>query len=69
MKTNKIDLTGLGAMGAFASVYQIYAKDYLLSNDYTPFAEMVQETFILTPLQWEYLLVEWQIKEEILKVR
>jgi hypothetical protein len=50
----------------FGYIYPLYAKEFLLGNSYEEFAELVQKDFDLTPDQWEALLNEWEIKENIL---
>ena len=47
-------------------IYPVYAKDFLLMNNYEQFADLVQLTFILTPEQWQEVLQEWVYKETIL---
>lgn len=47
-------------------VYPLFAKEFILGDDYEKFAQLVSEVFILTSEQWEYVLEEWNIKESIL---
>ena len=37
-----------------------------ISKKYKAIAELVQESFVLTPEQWEAVLQEWELKETIL---
>ena len=50
----------------YSIIYPLYAKDFLFGNDYETFAKLVQERFILNPIQWEYILNHWEEKEQIL---
>lgn len=50
----------------YGYLYPIFAKPFLFGDDYQTFAEMVQESFILTPEQWEAVLIAWEQKEQIL---
>ena len=50
----------------YGYLYPIYAKDFLFGSNYQTFAELVQESFVLTPEQWEAVLYEWELKESIL---
>ena len=45
-------------------LYPIYAREFLFSENYESFAKKVQEDFILTEKQWEYLLVDWEFIHE-----
>jgi hypothetical protein len=47
-------------------IYPLYAKQFLLSNNYENFAKLIQESFILNSQQWEYILEHWEQKELIL---
>ena len=47
-------------------IYPLFAKEFILGDDYENFAQLVSEVFILTSEQWEYILEEWNIKESIL---
>jgi len=47
-------------------IYPVFAKEFLFGSDYEQFATLVQSMFILTPEQWECVLIEWEFKEQIL---
>lgn len=47
-------------------IYPLFAKEFLLGDDYEKFAQLVSEVFILTSEQWECVLEEWNTKESIL---
>jgi len=64
---SKVNLSAVHPSKVFYGyIYPIYAKQFLFGNDYTLFAELVQESFILTPDQWNIVLFEWELKESIL---
>ena len=62
----KADLSKIGANVFYQYIYPIYHRDFLLGSDYDVFAKKVQETFILNEKQWDSVLAEWEIKEDIL---
>ena len=47
-------------------IYPLFAKEFLLGNNYENFAQLVSEVFILTSEQWDCVLEEWNTKEFIL---
>lgn len=49
-------------------IYPIYAREFLLGNDYEVFAFIVSANFILNSEQWEYILEHWEQKEQILTI-
>lgn len=51
----------------YEKVYPLFAKEFLLGNDYKTFSEKVSEVFLLSPKQWGYILEHWNYKELILK--
>lgn len=65
----KINLTNYAPYKAWELIYPMYCKDFLFRNDYTIFAEIVQEQCELTSEQWEYLLIQWEQKEMILTTK
>jgi hypothetical protein len=50
----------------YGYIYPVFAKEFLLGNDYELFALHIGRYFILSPEQWEAVLNEWEIKETIL---
>ena len=50
----------------YGYLYPLFAKQFLFGSSYQIFAELVQESFVLTPEQWEAVLQEWELKETIL---
>ena len=60
------DLTQIKGNIFYTYIYKKYAKQFLLSNNYENFATLLQNDFILTPLQWNEVLNEWNIKQSIL---
>lgn len=63
----KIDLTSLSNEEAFGFVYEIYAKEFLLSNTWDEFINEITPTYELTRRQISFIETEWKIKEGILK--
>lgn len=47
-------------------IYPLFAKEFLLQNNYEVFANTVNDTFILNIEQWEYVLEHWEFKQSIL---
>ena len=47
-------------------IYPLYAKEFLLGNNYENFAKLIEESFILNSQQWDYILEHWEQKELIL---
>lgn len=62
----KQDLTTQSNATAFDIIYRENSQDYLLSKDYTMFAERIAKSYTLNPNQWDYLLSEWEKKQRIL---
>ena len=63
----KVNLSAIHPTKVFYGyLYPIYAKQFLFGSNYQIFAELVQESFVLTPEQWEVILNEWEFKESIL---
>ena len=62
----KQDLTTKSNATAFDIIYRENSQAYLLTNNYTVFAERMAESYKMTAQQWEYLLKEWEKKERIL---
>ena len=50
----------------YGHIYPMFAKEFLLGNDYEKFAGLVGDNFILTSDQWGEILKEWEEKEQIL---
>jgi len=66
MKT-KIDLKNFNETKIFGDfIYPIFAKEFLFGDSYEDFATIVSSKFILTPKQWESVLIEWELKEKML---
>lgn len=49
-------------------IYPIYAKEFLFGNYYIEFAMLIEQNFILNPIQWDYILQHWDEKESILNI-
>ena len=62
----KADLTKMGAGVFYKYIYPVVARDFLLGDDYEEFAQLVSVWFVLTPEQWQTVLYEWELKEQIL---
>jgi len=62
----KQDLTTKSNATAFDIIYRENSQDYLLSNNYTMFAERMAAKYKLSDKQWDYLLSEFEKKESIL---
>lgn len=63
----KVNLSAVRPSKVFYDyIYPVLARSFLFGNNYQIFAELVQESFILTPEQWEAVLQEWELKETIL---
>jgi len=52
----------------YTFIYKVFANDFLMMNNYEEFAKLVQTQFILSPLQWDEVLKEWEEKENILSL-
>ena len=51
----------------YGYIYPVFAKEFLIEcQTYEQFARVVSNVFILTPEQWNSVLLEWEIKEDIL---
>jgi hypothetical protein len=63
----KINLKNIEPTKVFDKyVYPVFAKEFLLMNNYGQFANAVSLFFILTGDQWNVILNEWESKEQIL---
>ncbi len=49
-------------------IYPMYSKEFLFGNSYEQFAFLVSANFNLNPIQWEYILEHWELKESILDI-
>jgi len=68
MKIKKFDYSKSKEDIFYRIIYPLYAKEFLFGDNYTYFAELVQQNFILNPEQWEYILEHWEQKEAILTI-
>lgn len=50
-------------------IYPLYAREFLFGSDYEQFTSIVEVHFILNPVQWEYILEHWELKESILTIK
>jgi len=64
---DKINLTKLGDGVFYKYIYPVYPKEFLFGIDYETYATIVSEEFILNERQWDNILIEWEIKEAILR--
>lgn len=65
MKT-VLDLSNIHPAKVWKFLYPLYAKKFLFGNSYEELADSIQESFTLTPEQWQAVLNEWEEKEIIL---
>jgi hypothetical protein len=64
---DKINLKNIYKTKVFKEfIYPVFAKDFLFGSDYEMFAQLIGKKFILTPEQWDCVLIEWEEKESIL---
>jgi len=63
----KINLSEIKEDVFYNWVYPIYAKEFLfLCATYENFANLVEKDFVLSSVQWEYVLDHWEDKENLL---
>lgn len=62
------DLTQFGTDVFYKVIYKNKqnALDFIMSNDYEAYAKQLQTRYKMNPEQWEFILNEWEQKEEIL---
>jgi hypothetical protein len=66
MKT-RVNLKNIEKTKVFSKyIYPVFAREFLFGSDYDLFALHIGRYFILTPEQWECILIEWEDKEQIL---
>jgi hypothetical protein len=64
---SKINLQKIHKTKVFKEfIYPVFAKDFLFGDDYELFAQLIGKKYILSPEQWECILIEWEFKESIL---
>ena len=63
----KHNLTFMNPKEAYNIIYKSLSKEFLLGSDFNSFLNTVQKSFVLDQRIRDYLLIEWKIKEEILK--
>jgi hypothetical protein len=56
----KLDLRAYHEAKAFEIVRAIYAKEWYMSDNYKEFALVVEKEVTLSPVQWAYVLSEWE---------
>lgn len=66
MKVRKFNYSKIKEDIFYKIIYPIYAIEFLVGNNYDHFVNIVSANFILSPIQWEYILKHWEQKENIL---
>jgi hypothetical protein len=65
----KIDLSKVHPSKVFGGyIYPLFAREFLFMNNYDQFASIIQLHAVLTSEQWETILNEWEVKEQLLSV-
>jgi hypothetical protein len=66
----KVDLRKIRYTEVFRDyIFPVLAKEFLFSENYEDFAQIVQGHFMLIEKQWESLLIEWEFKNEITPIK
>ena len=62
----KVDLTKVKGEIFYKYIYPVNPQAFLLGTDYERYASVIEAMFILNSTQWEYILSEWELKENLL---
>ncbi len=62
----KVDLTKVKGEVFYKYIYPTDPQAFLFGRDYERYASVIEAMFILNSTQWEYILSEWELKENLL---
>lgn len=62
----KLDLSNIKGEIFYKYIYPVNPHAFLFGRDYENYASTIGSMFILNSTQWEYILSEWELKENLL---
>ena len=62
----KIDLTKVKGEVFYKYIYPVNPQAFLFGNNYEQYVSTIEAMFIINHTQWEYILNEWELKENLL---
>lgn len=66
--STRVDLSNVPGEVFYKYIYPMSAREFLFGVKYDEYAKFIGAKFILHPEQWEEVLMQWEFKEDMLRV-